>query len=258
MHHAYIDKFAYQDSPIHRLDSRLKFVVVLVFSAVVISLPRTSPFILACYAVGPFTMLVLGKVPLKFVFKHILLISPFVLVLSLSCPLYDNRPLTVSFGPFTCESTLGWMRCFTILAKFVVTMSALIGLISTTRFSDLLTGLQKLGLPRLLVMQLGFLYRYIFVLIDKAHHILRARAGRSIRNLALKTELKVAAAMVGSLLVRSIDTAEHINIAMQARGFSGKWRTLTETHIRRADYIFVFAAACFLLGLHLFVRPILQ
>ena len=257
MHHAYIDKFAYQDSPIHRLDSRIKFIVVLIFTAVVISLPRTSPFILACYAVGPFTMLVLGKIPLKFVFKHILLISPFVLVLALSCPLYDKRPLTVAFGPLTWQSSLGWMRCFTILAKFVVTMSALIALISTTRFNDLLVGLQKMGLPKLLIMQLGFLYRYIFVLIDRAHHILRARAGRKLRNLGLKAELKIAAAMAGSLLVRSINTAEHINVAMQARGFNRKWRTLTETRIRRTDYIFAIITACFLLGLYLFLKPIL-
>ena len=60
MHHAYIDKFAYQDSAIHRLDSRVKFIVVFVFTAVVVSLDRSSVSILACYAVGPFTVLVLG------------------------------------------------------------------------------------------------------------------------------------------------------------------------------------------------------
>src|SRR4030042_4349339 len=94
-HHAHIDKFAYQDSPIHRLDSRVKFIVLLVFTAVVISLPRTSLSILACYAVGPFTVLVLGKIPLRFTFKQIIIVSPFVLVLALSCPLYDRTPVTV-------------------------------------------------------------------------------------------------------------------------------------------------------------------
>ena len=258
MHHAHIDKFSYQDSPIHRLDSRVKFIAVLVFTAVVISLPRTSLSILACYAVGPFAILVLGKIPLKFAFKHILLVSPFVLVLALSCPLYDKTPVTVAFGPFSWQSSLGWMRCFVILGKFVVTMLALIALVSTTRFSDLLTGLQRLGVPKLLIIQLGFLYRYIFVLIDRAHHILRARAARSMRNLGLKAELKIAAAMVGSLFVRSIDTAEHINIAMQARGFDGSWHTLSKLRIRRRDLLFLLTAASFMLGLYLLVKPVLQ
>ena len=258
MHHAYIDKFAYQDSAIHRLDGRIKFIVVLVYTAVVISLPRTSVSILACYAIGPFAILVWAGIPLRFVFRHILLVSPFVLVLALSCPLYDKTPVKIAFGPFAWMSSVGWMRCFTIVGKFVVTMLALIALVSTTRFSELLAGLQKLGLPTVLVIQLGFLYRYIFVLIDRAHHILRARAGRKLRNLGFKSELKIAASMLGSLLVRSIDTAENINIAMQARGFDGKWRTLSRLRIRNSDFIFVFFAASFIFGLYFFVRPVLQ
>jgi len=258
MHHAHIDKFAYQDSFIHRLDGRVKFIAVIVFTAVVISLPRTSFSILACYAVGPFAILVWAKIPLRFVFKQVLMVSPFVLVLALSCPLYDRTSVVVAFGPFSWRSTLGWIRGFTILGKFTVTMLALIGLVSTTRFSDLLTALQRLGLPKLLIVQLGFLYRYIFVLIDRAHHILRARAGRSMRNLGFKTELKTASAMLGSLLIRSIDTAEHISIAMQARGFDGTWHTLSKLRIRHRDYIFAVAVSCFLLTLHFFVRPVLQ
>lgn len=258
MHHAHIDKFAYQDSPIHRLDSRVKFVVVLVFTAVVVSLPRTSLSILACYAVGPFAILVLAGIPLRFTLKQILLVSPFVLVLALSCPLYDRTPVTVAFGPFSWHLTSGWMRGLTILAKFIVTMLALIALVSTTRFNNLLTGLQRLGLPRVLVIQLGFLYRYIFVLIDKAHHILRARQGRRLRSLGFKAELKIAAAMLGSLFVRSIDTAEHINIAMQARGFDGKWKTATKLRIHPADYVFASAAMLFIFGLYFFGKPVLQ
>jgi len=258
MHHAHIDKFAYQDSPVHRLDSRVKFIAAIVFTAVVISLPRTSFSILACYAVGPFAVLVLAKIPLRFAIKHILMISPFVLVLALTCPLYDKTPVTVAFGPFLWHSSLGWQRCFVILGKFIVTMLALIALVSTTRFNYLLAGLQRLGLPKVLTIQLGFLYRYIFVLIDRAHHILRARQGRKLKNLGLAAELKTAAAMLGSLFIRSLDTAERINIAMQARGFDRNWRSISKLQIRRPDLFFILAAVSFLLGLHLFVKPFLQ
>jgi cobalt/nickel transport system permease protein len=258
MHHAHIDKFAYHDSFFHRLDARVKFGVLLVFTAVVISLPRTSPAVLAWYAVAPFAVLVFAQIPLRFVFRHILVISPFVLVLALSCPLYDRTPVTVAFGPLIWHTSLGWMRCFTILGKFVVTMLALIALVSTTRFNDLLAGLHKLALPRVLIIQLGFLYRYIFILIDRAQHILLARAGRRLRNLGFKSELQVAAAMLGSLLIRSIDNAEHINMAMQARGFDGTWRTISKLKVRRADWLFVAAAAAFLLAVHFLVRPYSQ
>ena len=258
MHHAHIDKFAYQDSPIHRLDGRVKFIAVIIFTAVVISLGRTSFAILFCFAVGPFTILVLAKIPLKFVFKHILLVCPFVLVLALSCPLYDKTAVTVAFGPLLLQTSLGWMRCFAILGKFVVTMLALIALVSTTRFADLLVGLQRLGIPKILIIQLGFLYRYIFVLIDKAQHILRARRGRKLRNLGFKVELKIAASMLGSLFIRSIDTAQRINVAMLGRGFNGTWCTISRLQIRRCDLLFALAVVSFMMGLYFFVRPVLQ
>jgi cobalt/nickel transport system permease protein len=258
MHHAYIDKFAYQNSVIHQLDSRVKFLVTLAFTVMVLSLSRTSVSILTCCAVGPFAVLVLAKIPLRFAFKQILLVSPFVLILALSCPLYDKSLLIVSFGPLVLQISAGWMRCFAILGKFVVTMLALIALVSTTRFGDLLAGLGRLGVPKLLIIQLGLLYRYIFVLIDRAGRILRARAGRKRRNLGLKPELKIAAAMIGSLLIRSIETAEHINIAMHGRGFDGNWRSLSELKIHRRDIWFGSIAATFMLLLYFFARPILQ
>ena len=258
MHHAHIDKFAYQDSPIHRLDSRAKFLIVLIFTAVVLSLPRTSLSILACYAVGPFTILVLGRIPLKFVFKQVLLVSPFILVLALSCPFYDKESVSVAFGPFVWQISVGWLRCFSILGKFIVTMLALIGLVSTTKFADLLGAMQKLAVPRLLTIQLGFLYRYIFVLIDRAHKILRARAGRKLKSLGFKEELRTASCMVGSLFVRSIDTAEQINIAMHSRGFEGKWRSLSDQRFQRGDFIFVLVFTVLMMVLYFGVGEVLR
>ena len=64
--------------------------------------------------------------------------------------------------------------------------------------------------------------------------------------------------MLGSLFVRSIDTAEHINIAMQARGFDGKWKTATKLRIHPADYVFASAAMLFIFGLYFFGKPVLQ
>jgi cobalt/nickel transport system permease protein len=258
MHHAYIDKFAYQDSPVHRLDARVKFIAAVIFTACVISLPRTSVAILFCYAVGPFAALVLARIPLKFVFKQIIFVSPFVIVLALSCPLYDKTPVNIAFGPFAFHFTLGWMRCFAICGKFVVTMLTLIALISTTRFSNLLAGLGKLGVPKLLTIQLGFLYRYIFVLIDTAQHLLRARAVRSLRNLGFKLKTKTASAMLGSMFIRSVDTAERINVAMHGRGFSGEWRTISRLNVSNNDYIFGVFFTVFMILLYFFAAAVLK
>jgi cobalt/nickel transport system permease protein len=247
MHHAHIDKFAYFDSPIHRLDSRIKFIAVVLFTILVISVPRYSVSVLALYAVGPFAMLVIGKIPLRFAARHILTVSPFVLVLAASCPIYNREPMMVQFAMLNWTISAGWVQFANIFCKFVVTMTALIALICTTRFSDLLCGMEKLGMPQILVNQLGFLYRYIFVLIDKAHHILRARASRKLRNLGFAKEIRTASAMIGTLFILSIESSERINIAMQARGFDGIFRTINRLQIKKADYIFGAIVAAFLI-----------
>lgn len=253
MHHAQIDRLSCQESPMHRLDGRVKFVCVIVFTVIVISLSVTSISMLFCYAVAPFAMLVIGRVPLKFVLKQILIASPFVAALAISSIFYDRHEAVVEFGPFTFYTTVGFLRCVSILCKFIVTLLALMALVATTSFTDLLTAMSQLGLPRILVTQLGFLYRYIFLLLDRASHVIRARRSRTLRYLGVKAELSTAAAMIGNLLMSSIDTASHVHLAMQARLFTGNIPSLRKSKLRAADFLFMVAFAVYLFAMF-FIR----
>jgi cobalt/nickel transport system permease protein len=155
----------------------------------------------------------------------------------------------VEFGPLSWTISKGWVQFANIAGKFIVTMAALIAMICTTRFADLLCGMERMGMPRILVNQLGFLYRYIFVLIDKSHHLLRARASRKLRNLGFAKEARTAGAMIGTLFILSLESSERINIAMQARGFDGEFRTMNKLQIRTADVLFAAIVVIFLLGI---------
>jgi cobalt/nickel transport system permease protein len=254
MHHAYLDKYADGDSFFHHLDSRVKFLAAVVYTVLVLSLPKDHPAVVVCYAVAPFAVLVWAGIPLWFVLRRILMVSPFVLVLALSCPLYDKTPWPVVFGKMSFFLTGGWLRCFTILAKFVVTMLTLFALVGTTRFADLLAGLQWMRFPDVLVMQLGFLYRYLFVLVDQVHHILLARSARKFHSLGFRREIKIAAAMTGSLFIRSIETSQRIHIAMQARGFTGAFHSLRPTRIVLRDIIFLLGFLALCVFLHGWLR----
>jgi len=256
MHHAYLDKLAYQDSAVHRLDARVKLLAALIFTIMVIALPPTAITILACYMVGPFAYLIIAGIRIKFALKHILIVSPFIAVLALSCIFYDKTITPVNFGPFTWQTTNGTVRCFTITGKFVVTMLALIGLVSTTRFPDLLSAMEKFYVPRILITQLSFLYRYIFLLIEKAQCILRARSARKLRRLAFTAELKTASAMIGSLLISSINSAENVSLAMRARGFDGTFRTMTKKAISKNDIVFCLFIFAYFSILYFVIRPV--
>lgn len=250
MHHAHIDKFAYQNSAIHRLDARIKFIAAIVYSLVVISLPKTSLSLVLCSMVGPFAVLVIAEIPLKFILKQMIIVSPFIIMLATTSIFYDRSAVVESFGPFKITTTAGTLRCISIILKFTVTITTLMSLICTTKFNLLLAGVNKLGMPRLLTIELGLLYRYIFVLIDKAQHIIRARAIRKLRNLGFKRELKVSGAMAGSLFLSSLETSSRVNMAMDARGFDGQFRCISQLKIGRADYIFIATFILYLAGLY--------
>ncbi len=250
MHHAHIDKFAYQDSAIHRLDARIKFIAAVAYSLVVISLPKTSLSLVLCSLVGPFAVLVIAEIPLKFILRQMIIVSPFIVMLALTSIFYDRTEVVKPFGPFKITTTVGVLRCISIVLKFAVTITTLMALICTTKFNLLLTAMNKLGMPRLLTIELGLLYRYIFVLIDKAQHILRARAIRKLRNLGFKRELKISGAMAGSLFLSSLETSSRVNMAMDARGFDGQFRCISQLKIGRGDYVFITAFVSYLIGLY--------
>jgi cobalt/nickel transport system permease protein len=258
MHHSYLDKYADGGSFFHRLDSRVKFMAAVVFTAAVLLSGSKAVAVLFCFAVGPFAVLVWAGIPLPFVFRRILAVCPFVLILALSCPLYDRQPEHVAVGPYVFSLTGGWLRCVSILGKFTVTMLILFALVSTTRFADLLAGLEKMKMPQILVIQLGMLYRYLFVLVDRVHHILRARNTRKLRNLGFRQETAVAAAMTGALFIRSIETSQKIQIAMQARGFCGQFHSLREMRMTQRDGLFIAVSTVFLVLVWWVVKPLLE
>ena len=262
MHHLNIDKYAYQNSLIHQLDPVCKILVSIIFTSVVVSLPPLSLSLVFYCAVGPFTVLVLADIPLGFVCKRIILICPFVLVLALSCVFYDQREITLTAGYLVWHTTWGWIRCLSIMARFTVSMLTLIALVSTTPFISILTALQTLKVPGILVMQIGLLYRYTFVLMDQAYNMIRARKLRTLRNLGFKQELRIVASIIGSLLMRSLDRAQQINMAMTGRGFTGKWRSLGSvrygksgnTMIAQKDLVFGIITFIYIMGIYLISR----
>ena len=249
MHHTHIDTLACGSSPVHKLDPRVKLLAVIAFSICVLSVKPTSISILFCWAIGPFALLVISQTPLKLVEKQILIVSPFILVLACSGIFYDKTPTSISFGPSQWNTTEGVLRCFSIIGKFIVTMSTLILLAATTRFNDLLIAMDKLGVPKLLIMQLSFLWRYIFMLIDRASHMLRARAGRKIGRIGFKNELATSGAMIGSLLTSSIAMAARVNQSMLARGFDGNIKSHKKLCIGQSDLVFIFIAITYVVSL---------
>ena len=249
VHHAYIDKYANMDTPVHRLDPRAKALVVLAFTIAVVSVPKFEVVSLLPFAALPLAMLVVGGIPLTFAAKHVLIVSPFVVMVAISNPIFDSVPVRLALSEHHIVIRRGWLSCVNIGLKFVLTVSAALALASTTRFSDLLKALERLGTPRLLVVQLSFLYRYLFVLVDEGLRMLRAREGRNFGGAPFGWRLRAVGGIVGVLFVRTLDRADRVYAAMASRGFDGSVRTLHTFRLGLADYVFATLALAFSVGL---------
>ena len=105
-------------------------------------------------------------------------------------------------------------------------MTSAVLLVMTTPFERLCHGLEKMWVPRVLVTQLQFLYRYMFLLRGEAGRMVRAHDLRSRGNRP-KIALSSASSMIGLLLLRTMDRATRIHRAMLVRGFDGEVRLLS-------------------------------
>ena len=106
-----------------------------------------------------------------------------------------------------------------------------------TGFYPLLRAAEGLGAPRVLVVQLMFFFRYLFVLADEAIRMMRARSLRTFAGRG--AGISSFGPLTGRLLLRTLDRAERIHRSMIARGFSGEIHLCRPLRFRATDGVFV-------------------
>jgi cobalt/nickel transport system permease protein len=246
MHHSHIDKFAQQDSPIHRLDARAKFLAVLAYTAVLVSYHRYALLELAPLAIFPAALVALSGVPAGFVLKRVLALCPLAMMLALAAILYDPSPRAVALADWRWTLPGGVLTAGNLAAKFILAVTAMTAVMCATPFSLLLEAMRRLALPAALTLLLGFLYRYLFVLSDQAMRLRRARDFRGAALAPMSRRLAASGGMIGSLFVRTLDRSERVGLAMAARGFTGQPHSLRRLGFGRGDVVFLAAVAVYL------------
>jgi cobalt/nickel transport system permease protein len=236
-----LDRLSYGDTFVHRLDPRVKVIATILFLFTVISFPKYEVVALAPFFLFPVLLITLGEIPALFIFRKVLLVSPFAILIGVFNPLLDDGIVAVIFG---VPLSAGLLSFLSILLKFTLTVSAALLLIATTSFPGVCHALRRLGLPAIFVAQLLFLYRYLFVLMEEAMRIIHARDMRSFGTHG--TDMKVFARLVGILLFRTVDRAERIYCAMLSRGFRGDIPSLRKYRIAAIDLAYLATTIIFL------------
>ena len=226
-----MDRYLEGDSFLHRADARVKLVVTLGFIFSMTSLPPG-----AWPAFGVMLVLVWGiaafsGIGTARVIRRSLLAVPFMLIALPTVFTKAGTPIfELDLGVGHLTGTREGAEFFaSVLLKSWASVTAAVLLTATTPQVRLLDALRSLRVPPIILSIVSLMYRYIFVLVDEAQRLMRARKARSVAlgprpGGTIAWRARVTGGMAGSLFVRTLDRGERIYMAMLARGYDGQVR----------------------------------
>lgn len=241
-----MERTAGQSSLLHSIDARAKLLVTLCFLATVLSLPPARISTLICFIIYPILACAMAGIGYGRIIKRSLFVLPFILFIGLFNPILDRQ---VVFYVGNLAITSGWISFFSILIRALISVQAVFILIHSTGFYTLCRGMQRIGIPSLLTTQLLLVYRYIFVLLQEALSMDRARQSRSFGRKAYP--VRMWGIFIGQLLIRTIDRSERIHRAMLSRGFTGTIEGMGQSTWRTRDTLYLLAWCLLLLLLRI-------
>ncbi|HPW10449.1 MAG TPA: cobalt ECF transporter T component CbiQ, partial [Methanoregulaceae archaeon] len=212
----FLEKQAYKKSPVHALDARVKIIIAFAAIIAIVAVPYSTMI----YTVGAiffafFVVLwTVSRLSPAVYLKRLAVILPFgifliVFQIFFKNPYYESFT-TIATLPFGIEIYAESVQFASILlVKFLVSVSFIILLSSTTRTQDLLEGAGRLGLPAEFTLTLGMMLRYLYVfgyMIRKMTQSLETRCFNPFdRTLPYRYRLEKVAYAVGTLFIRSYE-----------------------------------------------------
>lgn len=251
MHVHFLDPYQPRASLIHSLDARVKFVLALGFILTTALIPAGAwPAYVLMFSVL-LSVEVLSALGVGYVLKRAVLAFPFLLAALPVIFTLPGTPLfTISLGSRELSASLAGLERFVSVAlKSWISVQMAIILAASTPFPSLLQAMRAVRVPRLLVTIFGLMWRYLFVLVDEAMRLIRARSarsgisgeGRQRPGGSLAWRARVAGGMAGSLMLRAFERSDRIYMAMLSRGYDGEVRASPLPALRAAHWLILLA-----------------
>lgn len=226
----YIDSYSDIDAPYQKIDPRVKIFVTLAFVVIMAVSVKDIPFRVMPFFLFVLALAFMARIPAAALFKRMLPALPFFLFAS----------LVLGFSKGSHAAIAAFMKAFLSVLSVII-------LVSTTRFSYLLKGLEGLKMPRLIVSMIAFVYRYLFIIADEYGHIKIARESRSFGG-SKRRQWKTIGHNVGTLFLHSYERGERVYAAMAARGYDGTMRILNTQRIKGTDIIFMVISVIYIIS----------
>jgi cobalt/nickel transport system permease protein len=202
---------------LHRLPAQCKLAATLLFVFAVVATPREQFWAFGAQAALVVLAATVARVPLWSVIRRLVIEVPFLLFAVL-LPIVGRGPRVDVLGVSLSEA--GLWAAWNIVVKGTIGVAASIVLASTTTIPQLLDGLERLRVPRVVVAITAFMIRYGDVIGDEVHRMSIARQSRGGRG-GRFGQVRALASTAGALFVRSYERGERVYLAMESRGYTG-------------------------------------
>lgn len=223
-----LGQYIYGDSPIHRLDSMLKLILVVAYIALLFT-ASSLPGILVTVFFSILLYLLAG-IPLKLIIKSLKPIFPIVLITAgINIFFLPGEPL-FSIGSFSVSKN-GVMYAIILSLRIICLISGSSLLTYTTSPIQLTDAIERILAPfkRLhmpvheLALMMSIALRYIPLLIEETDKIMSAQKSRgaSLDSGKLPERVKALVPVLVPLFVSAFRRADELALAMECRCYSG-------------------------------------
>ncbi|UFP95848.1 cobalt ECF transporter T component CbiQ [Gloeobacter morelensis] len=234
--------YAQGDSFWHRLQPQVRLAVALLSVLGAVLLPEGAWNYWGLYAAVLAILVLLSQVSpvallrrlaVELVFVGVLLLT--ILLSGRGTPLWTWGPLVIADGSLLTFAS--------VLVRSALSLWVLNLLTLTTPAPSLLQALAGFGCPALLVRVLESMLRYVAVLVDELGSMQRAAQARSGARALLRWN--ILGNLLGALFLRTYGRGERTYLAMQARGFAGRFPETDARPWRPDEWLMTTATALF-------------
>ena len=192
-------------------------MAVLAFIVVSVATPITRWQAFIAYFIAIFAVSLVAKIPTFTLLTRALIEIPFIFF-AILMPFFGSGE-RFEIGPLNLyrESLLAGAA---IVVKGTLGVLSAVVLSTSTTARELLRGLEKLHLPKLMVQIAAFMLRYVNVINDEMERMKVARESRGFIATGMK-DWKVLATAASALFIRSYERGERVHLAMLSRGYTG-------------------------------------
>ncbi len=226
-------------SVVHRLAPEAKLAGLLGFVVAVALTSRHAVVAFAVYAALLALVVAAARLPPRLVLVRLAAIAPFV-AFALVLPFVGTGDRVEVIG--LSLSRDGLWAAWNVIAKATLGATAGVVLAATTAVPDVLHGLARLHMPRVIVGIIAFMFRYLDVLLDQLGRMRQAMVARC-HDPRWLWQARPIAASAGALFVRSYERGERIHQAMLARGFTGTMPELDDRRATARDWLVALSPA---------------